>query len=268
MVSNLIFLKLGGSLITVKDKPRTPRKKIIRQIADEIFQALKENPEIKLIIGHGSGSFGHNTASQYRTRDGVFSQEDWHGFAHVWYDARSLNQLLIEALFSAGLPVIAFPPSAMAVRKDQKVQFETTLIQFALQKGLIPVVQGDVIFDLDQGGTILSTEEVFCEIAPELVPHRILLAGVEEGVWADYPTCQNLMSEISQNTLKSKQIQISGSSAVDVTGGMLEKVKSMLALCQMMPGLEAWIFSGVKNGNILKALQGKPAGTRIFFESS
>ncbi|MEJ5314668.1 isopentenyl phosphate kinase [Anaerolinea thermophila] len=268
MFPNLTFLKLGGSLITEKDKPRTPRIKIIQQVADEIYQALQENPEMKLIIGHGSGSFGHNTARQYRTRDGVFSQEDWRGFAHVWYDARALNQLVIEALFSVGLPVISFPPSAIAFRKDQKVRFDTTLIQFALQKGLIPVVQGDVIFDLNQGGTILSTEEVFSEIAPDFAPKRVLLAGVEEGVWADYPTCQKLIEEISQDTLKLERIQIGGSSAVDVTGGMLEKVKSMLSLSQKIPGLEAWIFSGVRKGNILRALQGKSIGTKILYQSS
>lgn len=268
MDSNLTFLKLGGSLITEKDKPRTPRAKIIQQIAWEIREAQREIPDLRLIIGHGSGSFGHTTAKKYRTREGVYTLEDWYGFVHVWYDARALNQLVIDALFSAGLPVIAFPPSAITFREGKKVQIATQLIQIAIEKGLIPVVQGDVIFDLDQGGTILSTEEVFAELSFHLRPQRILLAGVEEGVWADFPLRHSLVTEISEDTIKSENIQISGSIATDVTGGMVEKVKSMLDLCKRVPGLEVWIFNGLKKGNVLNALRGFPVGTKILSRNS
>ena len=34
-----------------------------------------------LIIGHGSGSFGHYMASKYGTRRGVNGPEQWMGFA-------------------------------------------------------------------------------------------------------------------------------------------------------------------------------------------
>ena len=53
-----IFLKLGGSLITDKDKPYTARTQVIADIAKEIVAARKTDPDMELLIGHGSGSFG------------------------------------------------------------------------------------------------------------------------------------------------------------------------------------------------------------------
>jgi len=53
----LIFLKLGGSLITNKDLPNTARQLVLNRIAGEISNALQHNKQIKLLIGHGSGSF-------------------------------------------------------------------------------------------------------------------------------------------------------------------------------------------------------------------
>ena len=51
----LIFLKLGGSLITNKNIPFSARKDTLRRLAAEISEALDTNPELKLLIGHGSG---------------------------------------------------------------------------------------------------------------------------------------------------------------------------------------------------------------------
>ena len=108
----LFFLKLGGSLITEKDKPYSARETILQQIAEEITNAIISFPDLKLLIGHGSGSFGHVSAKKYKTRDGVNTTEEWKGFVNVWNDARALNQIVIRTLSAAGLPVMAFPPSA------------------------------------------------------------------------------------------------------------------------------------------------------------
>ena len=53
--SRLTFLKLGGSLITDKTHPRTPRPESLARLASEIAAALGEDPALALILGHGSG---------------------------------------------------------------------------------------------------------------------------------------------------------------------------------------------------------------------
>ena len=104
---NLIFIKLGGSLITDKGEPRTPRLKVISNIAEEIKTILTDNSDLRILLGHGSGSFGHVPASKYRTRDGVRTQNGWIGFTKVWLDARRLNQLVMEAFNEVVLPAIS-----------------------------------------------------------------------------------------------------------------------------------------------------------------
>ena len=70
-MSKLIFLKLGGSLITDKERPRTPRLDTLRDLSTQIAAARARDPNLLLLIGHGSGSFGHVVAKKYATRDGL-----------------------------------------------------------------------------------------------------------------------------------------------------------------------------------------------------
>lgn len=260
----LVFLKLGGSLITHKDHPRCPRTDVIERLASEIALARQTLPHLRLLIGHGSGSFGHQAAKKHATRNGVHTRQEWLGFAEVWKDARALNQIVIEALTQAGMPVIAFPPSAtMLAREGRATWFEARPLIAALEHGLIPVVQGDVAFDTQWGGTILSTEAVFARLAGSLKPHHILLAGIEPGIWADYPQCTQLIDQITPAMLVSGDITLRGSSSVDVTGGMREKVQLMFELIEAQPTLMATIFSGAIPGNLQALLCGNPVGTTL-----
>jgi isopentenyl phosphate kinase len=260
----LYLLKLGGSLITEKTRPHTSRTETLERLALEISAALKEQPGLQLIIGHGSGSFGHVAANKYHTRQGVQSAEQWQGFAEVWQEARALNQIVVEVLCRAGLPIIAFPPSACAMAKEGQVQdWNPRLLQSALEADMVPLINGDVAFDQSWGGTILSTEDLFCYLAPALHAHRILLAGLEAGVWADFPVCTRLIPKITPRTYKQLSHNLGGSTAVDVTGGMFQKVNSMLSLTEKLPNLQALIFSGEKPGQVYQALSGKNLGTLI-----
>ena len=65
--AQLVFLKLGGSLITDKRLPETPRLDVIRQVAATIAACLHREPALRLLIGHGSGSFGHVYGRRYGT---------------------------------------------------------------------------------------------------------------------------------------------------------------------------------------------------------
>jgi isopentenyl phosphate kinase len=291
-IRNLLFLKLGGSLITDKTQPHTPRPEVLARLAKEIATAFAEYPHVRLLLGHGSGSFGHVPAMKYNTRQGVHTPEQWHGFAEVWRDASALNRLVMEALHTTGLPVIAFPPSASVTAHDgQIVAWDLSPIKAALDAGLLPVVGGDVIFDTARGGTILSTEDLFVHLARQLHPQRILLAGIEPGVWV-YPSLSPHSRPVSSRELDSAQGQewgdkrgvifheitpanfptvapsLAGSIATDVTGGMASKVRQMLALVEELPGLEVLIFSGEQPRAVQEALLGVEMGTKIWASST
>ena len=263
-MNNLIFLKFGGSLITNKKVPQTARKEVIGRLAGEIAAARQTHPDLRLVLGHGSGSFGHVPAQKYGTRQGVVSPVGWKGFAEVWYEAATLNHLVIEILHAAGLPGISFPASGGVTAQDGLVTaWDLTPLHAALENGLLPVVFGDVVFDTVRGGTILSTEDIFTYLAGQLQPKRILLAGIDEGVFADYPSCKQLIPEITPANWETIAPALGGSAAADVTGGMASKVRQMLALTAVIPGLQVLIFSGEQPGNLSAALDGKALGTRI-----
>ncbi|MBI5824269.1 MAG: isopentenyl phosphate kinase family protein [Chloroflexi bacterium] len=273
MKKDIVLLKLGGSLITDKDIPYTPRLDKLNELALEIKTALDSRPDLLLILGHGSGSFGHVAAKKYGTRDGFPSPltplpegegNYWKGFAEVRFQAAELNRHVMEALFNAGVPAISFPPSSSMVSNSRKVTHHNILtIRKALDVHLLPVVYGDVTFDEKLGGTILSTEDVFTFLVEQFSPTRILLAGMEAGVWEDFPARTRLVKQIQLSDYEKMRAGIGGSTSTDVTGGMKAKVEEMLALIQRTKGLTVQIFSAEERGFLERALRGENAGTLL-----
>src|SRR5690554_6432545 len=117
-MSDLYFLKLGGSLLTDKKGVEALRPQVLVRLGQEIRIAMRERPELRLVIGHGSGSFGHVGAARYGTREGVRDGAGWRGFAEVSAAAARLNRLVRETLLAAGVPVLSLQPSASAICQD------------------------------------------------------------------------------------------------------------------------------------------------------
>lgn len=264
MTDEIIFLKLGGSLITDKDTPYTPRIDKLNELALEIKTALDSNPGLLLILGHGSGSFGHTAAKKHGTRNGVQTNEQWRGFAEVKFQAAELTRHVIESLMNAGLPAISIHPSSSMVSNNRKViHHNIVVLRKALDVHLLPVVHGDVAFDESLGGTILSTEDVFAFLAEQFSPTRILLAGIEAGVWADFPARTKLVKQIQLSDYEKMRAGIVGSASTDVTGGMKAKVEEMLELVRKNKGLSVQIFSAEEKGFLTRALNGENVGTLL-----
>lgn len=276
-MKELVFLKLGGSLITDKTQPYTPLLDRIDDISLQIATTLQTQPNLRLVIGHGAGSFGHVAASEYKTRAGyprpsplMHRERDeteenyWKGFAEVWYQASSLNRYVMKALHKANVRAISLPPSSSVIATEGKVSvWETTPIRMALSARIVPVIFGDVVFDEIRGGTILSTEDLFMHLARALSPERILLAGLEAAVWGDFPARTKKIEKITPRTFDEFSRGIGKSEGADVTGGMESKVAQMLELVQYNHELSVQIFSGTEPGNIVHALTGETLGTVI-----
>lgn len=248
-----VFLKLGGSLITDKTQPETIRPNVLKRVSGEIKGAFNGNPDLQLVLGHGSGSFGHVAAATYGTRQGVHSAEQWGGFAEVSDAATRLNAIVRGYLLDAGIPAMSLPPSASAECEDGAIRhIGTQPVQNALAAGLLPLIYGDVAFDKVRGGTIISTEEVMTALAATLQPSWLLLAGETDGV---YDNEGNVLPTITRANLPDIRAALGGSRGTDVTGGMLTKVLTMLDLVDAQPGLAIRIFSGLQPGAIENALR-------------
>jgi isopentenyl phosphate kinase len=258
MPDELVFLKLGGSLITDKGRPHTARPETIRRLAGEIARARSEAPGLRLVLGHGSGSFGHTEAAKFRTAEGVKTAGDWRGFVAVWAAADRLNRIVMDSLAASGVPAVRIAPSSCAVLEGGELaEMPVVAVEQALAAGLVPVVYGDAVFDRKRGGGIASTEMVFAHLARALHPRRILLAGIERGVFEDYPARTRILPLIRTGDRERVRRVSGGSAHADVTGGMLSKVEAMMDLIVREGDLQAFVFSGEAEGNVHRALTGR-----------
>ncbi len=252
----LVFLKLGGSLITDKSREATPRGEVIRRTTREIEDVLEARPDLRLLVGHGSGSFGHFVARRHGLLEGA--PPNWRGYAETGAAAARLNRLVTDIFLAEGVPVVSIQPSASAHCYDgQLISMATKPIEMILHHGLVPLVYGDVALDELHGCTIISTEQIFAYLADHLEPARIVLAGEVEGVFTADPLrdeSAQLIPQISRQNFHQVEHKLAGSHGVDVTGGMLTKVRIMHALVQRRPELKVLLISGQQPGMIKRAL--------------
>ncbi len=261
-MSEIVLLKLGGSIITDKTQAFTARTDVIERLAAEIKEALDERgDDLQLIIGHGAGSFGHEVADKHQTHKGAVAADSWLGFAEVAAAAAELNNIMMKALREAGVPAIKFQPSASTrTRGEQLMYFETFPIKEVLRHGLVPVVYGDVSVDANQGMSIVSTEKLFDSLARELAPGRIVLAGQVAGVYEADPLSNpeaEIIEDIDRTNWEEVEAMLGGSHGVDVTGGMFTKVREMYRLTVAMPPMQAMIMSAEEPGNLEAVLKGQ-----------
>lgn len=264
----LIFLKLGGSLITDKRQPEVARNGIIERLASEIAAAKRSNSALKLIIGNGAGSFAHRPAKIYGTRDGAKTSQEWFGFAETADAAARLNRLVVKKLLEAGLPAWSVQPS-VALRCNDGVVTSgpAESIGLALRSGLIPVVHGDVALDCVRGATIASTEEIFDWLAdhvPSYLPKseewemkRWVLAGEVDGIYTADPFANHDAIQydlITPSVMSEIETGLGDSHGVDVTGGMMAKVTQSLNVIERFPKLEILVCSGLKQSVLEAAL--------------
>jgi isopentenyl phosphate kinase len=254
----LIFLKLGGSLITDKSTPFTERRDVIRSLASEIREALVETGS-RLLLGHGSGSYAHTPAAMYRTHQGLVSRDSVEGWARVQDAASRLNRIVLAALLEAGVYAVSVQPSAAAVaRKGRIVSWDTFIIEYLLENGITPVVYGDVVVDLQQGCSIVSTEEIFRFLSLRLRPSRVIVATDVDGVYTGDPKADpssRKLDLIDHSTFERVFGYLRRPGGFDVTGGMAAKVSTLLEICEQT-GAECEIIGGRKRGNVAQAMKG------------
>ncbi|MHB9032966.1 MAG: isopentenyl phosphate kinase [Anaerolineae bacterium] len=245
-MDELIFFKLGGSLITDKSVPLTARADTIRRLANEIAAARAQNPQLRILIGHGSGSFGHPVAHRYQVHRGNLG--DWYGYAATSAVVQQLDTVVINILLQAGIPAVPVQPSASARCHNGQLQYlQDDVMRALIDHHAVPVVYGDVSVDDVLGCTIISTEQIFSYLVSRLQPTRIILAGKVNGVFSSDPLVDSqaaLIQILNTETFTRLGSSLGGAASIDVTGGMASKVRLMLRLAQDNPGLVIRIVSG------------------------
>ena len=255
---------MGGSLITDKARPETPRLEVISRLAGEIGRAARALP-CRLIVAHGSGSFGHVAARQSGIASGLHSAEQLPGVSRTQERAAALHRIVIEALVEAdALPFSISPSSCLVSEAGRPAAFAAEPLLLALDRGLLPVLYGDVVTDRAWGISICSTEKLFEILARTLreqgrTVRSALWLGETDGL---YDAEGKTVSTISASDLDRAATAIGAPSGTDVTGGMLHRVETALALARL--GIPSRLANGLVPGLLERALRGEDVpGTEV-----
>jgi len=261
----IVLLKLGGSLITDKTRPGVARHAAIRRLARDLAAAGDDPRGPLLLVGHGSGSFGHAAAAIGGLTPGADARRRLGAISGTQHRAAELHRLVVAALVDAGAHPFSFAPSSFlcAANGRFRARFFEPIFE-ALERGLLPVVYGDVVLDRERGAVVVSTEELFLLLAEDAARRKRPFAragwlgetdGVRDG---DGRTIARLTAAAALRTSR----RVSGASGVDVTGGMALRLRAAGALARA--GIASTIVDGRKPGAIAAAIAGRASrGTRV-----
>jgi isopentenyl phosphate kinase len=242
-------LKIGGSILTDKNRSATARHEEIRRVAEEIAASPSG-----LIFVHGAGSFGHVPARKYGLPQ-RFSPE---GLRVTHQSVVRLNDMVVEALSLAGAdPMPVHPFSCTLLREGRIESLAVEPLKEMISDGLLPVLHGDVAMDIVRKVGIVSGDQLVPYLARALRAEVVAVGSNVDGViFQERP-----LSKITRDDLPLLGSALGGSSGVDVTGGMRGKILELLDLADM--GTGSVIFNAAIAGNISRALRGEAIGTSV-----
>jgi isopentenyl phosphate kinase len=255
----MIILKIGGSILTNKDSTESEVDNVsLKRIASEIKASL-DNSDKELIIVHGAGSFGHPLAKEYKIGE-PFDAEDYPqkriGFCKTQNAVKKLNMLICEAFIEEGLPVVSIPASSFMSATNKRIT-EGNLDYFNryLKKGFIPVIYGDVVLDSQLEICVISGDQLIQYLAMNLNPTQVILGTDVDGVYNKNPKTHDDAIFFDKFSSLDDLETLEGTTNIDVTGGMVGKIKELLYLADL--GIESKIINAEVKDNIFKVLENK-----------
>ena len=253
----MIILKIGGSILTNKDAGESEIDSAsLKRIAGEIKRSL-DNSEKDLIIVHGAGSFGHPPAKKYRIGESFADSEYGEkrlGFCEIQNAVKKLNMLISEKFIEEGLPVIAIPASSFITASSKRITHgNLDIFKGYLKKGFIPVIYGDVVLDSDLEFCVISGDQLIQYLARNLNPDKVILGTHVDGVYSKNPKTHDDAVFYEKFSSIEDLETLEGTTNVDVTGGMVGKIKELLYLADL--GIESKIINAEIENNIYKVLE-------------
>ncbi len=238
----MILIKLGGSVLTNKDRKYSFRTNVVKRLVKEI----KKSDVEEYIIVHGGGSFGHPGAKKFALNSSD-PEDPAEGMAKVQLDMRRMNNHLLELMLDEGIWGISMPGGLFTIFQDGELhELDQEIVQRYLSLGTVPVAFGDVAIDKKRGLTICSGDDIMLGLS-SLADKAIFVSDVD-GIYKD----GKLKEEVSEDMLPLESDDLSEEKgSTDVTGGMNEKVKKMFEISKHN---RTYLVNGDKKGRLRKIL--------------
>jgi isopentenyl phosphate kinase len=243
MKSKLLLLKLGGSVITFKERPLSANIKAINELSSVLASI-----QMPAVIVHGGGSFGHYWSVKFKmhTKPDIY---DARGISIVHESMVFLNEVIVKSMLKEGSKPYGIMPSMFTAGLKPVTNRIKELRSIAMG-GIIPVTFGDVVHVNRQRYSILSGDALMTILAKTLLPSKIIFTVDVDGLYKNTKT-KELIHELNRKTYKS----VGFSKALsDVTGGMRRKIKEAFKIAAT--GLDVLLVNGLKPERILNAVDG------------
>ena len=244
----MIIVKLGGSIITNKEKPLSARRKTI----DKISKSLKKINE-PIVIVHGGGSYGHYWSVKYdmHTKEKKY---DLRGVAIVKNSMIELNKIILDSLIKNKINPYSLPPTDF-MEGNKPILKKTREITKISKSGLVPVTYGDALWFGKNKTFILSGDKIMTHLAKILKPKLCVFVLNEDGLYSD------LKSKKLIHEFKNDKPSITDNK-IDVTGGMTRKVQEATNISKM--GINVFFVNGNKPERIVKAIKNRKLEGTLF----
>lgn len=248
LIKIMILIKLGGSIITDKQKPLSARASSIKQIASYL-RGVKE----PYMVVHGGGSFGHYWSVKYdmHTKPDRYNIK---GVAVVKNSMVELNIIVLKAFLQSNLNPYCLPPTdfVFGVKPILKKVKEIPKISKA---GLIPVSYGDIMWFGKNRFYILSGDKIMGMLTKILKPRLAIFVTNVDGVYSDIKS-RRLIREITTEKPTITSVKM------DVTGGMSRKIIESIKMSKN--GTDVFFVNGKYPQRIINAINGKEFEGTIF----
>jgi isopentenyl phosphate kinase len=258
-------VKLGGSLVTDK---ASAELRVDEALVERLAGELVEAGTRPLVLVHGAGSYGHRIVAQTGIHRGLSGAASLLAMGETQRLQHELDNRIAAILLAAGLPVMPVQASASAVMDAGVLRrMDVVAVRKMMEQGQIPLLYGVPAVDTVQGCSILSGDQIAPYLALHLgIPQLIHVTDVD-GVFDADPAVApeaNRIDRVDRHNWDRVRVRLSGSAAVDVTGGMAGKVESLLVWARQ--GLSSRIVGGRVPGRLTQALQGHDVGTLVSWE--
>jgi isopentenyl phosphate kinase len=252
--NDLIIIKLGGSVITFKEKPLTPNYPTIEKMANIVKQLRKR---YKIIIVHGGGSFGHYWSLKYDMHTQPFTYQD-EGVSRVRESMIKLNHIIVEKFISCGLKPFCIHASSFVFNNLPCKERVLDMVEMIENNNIIPITYGDVIHTSKGNFSILSGDTLMNILSVDLNPKFSIFTTNVDGIYATLKN-GNLLSNIIINennellTTTDNKIEFSNMS-FDVTGGMKRKISESINIVQS--GIPVYLINGLYPERMIDIING------------
>ena len=271
-MDDCIVIKFGGGLITDKSTMCTPNYEVIDSLVNVVADCLDHN--LRVIVVHGAGSFGHLRAKHWKLNQGYLPDYDFapqddcqtqeEAVSLVRNEMLTLNQIVLDAFSKSGIDTYKCPPHEWA--RNTGSDFEGDITQLFPQNNLVGITFGDVV-DCDEGVFgILSGDDLVVRICQDIPNVKRLIFAVK-GVDGILKRPPELADETDLIKRWSPSIEYSGvhNSEIDVTGGI--GLKAIRGSEVAASGVDVFIINGEEPTRLLDACMGiSTRGTQIFAE--